>query len=431
MTNHRWRGYEHPELYEMINAGPGSRASDPQTKYWEGLTDELAIVDQDLNEKLNKIGAVWEGEAAESATAGLTPLAQWATDAQTGSSVMGISTQLQGDYIADARSNMPEPQKVTTPAPSGWEMAAAGAGMVTGNPGPAIQVAAQAADHEAQESAQADAEDKAVQTMVNYEDSSTSNRDTLGEFSAPPDVVVATPPPTGAGGGAGVQVPESNSAALALNDANQTTSSSSSPQLGGGNYTGPNGNSQLPPYSQTNPQNNLPPVQNPGPGPVQPPWRPGPTPPPHQGPPPWSVPPGPGQGDGRGPNQGGRGSNNLRFGGPGSAEDAARRGGLRGGGLPGGMGLDGENARSNSLGRGMPSGIAGENGVVGRGGPGAGTGGAGRGGVGGPMGAGGRRADGDDDDEHFSPDYLLETEEVFGDDRRVAPTVIGEVQPKK
>jgi len=39
-------------------------------------------------------------------------------------------------------------------------------------------------------------------------------------------------------------------------------------------------------------------------------------------------------------------------------------------------------------------------------------------------GAGG--ANGDEDDEHYSPDYLLETTDVFGDDRMVSPAVIGE-----
>src|SRR5829696_5279234 len=101
MGNHRWRGHGHPELYT----------------------------------KLKNIGASWEGQAAESAQSGLTPLAEWASDAETGSSVMQSSTELQADYVSDARASMPEPVPVTTPAPSGWQMATAGASMLTGNPG--------------------------------------------------------------------------------------------------------------------------------------------------------------------------------------------------------------------------------------------------------------------------------------------------------
>src|SRR5882757_4648974 len=145
---HRWRGYEHPELYTMINAGPGPKASDPQTAYWKSLSDELALVDEELNAKLRTMGASWQGNAAQSAQSGLTPLAQWAGDAETGATVMGTSTEYQADYIADARHQMPEPVEVSTPAPSGWDIAtAAGAGLL-GNPGPALNVALQAADHE-------------------------------------------------------------------------------------------------------------------------------------------------------------------------------------------------------------------------------------------------------------------------------------------
>jgi hypothetical protein len=76
--------------------------------------------------------------------------------------------------------------------------------------------------------------------------------------------------------------------------------------------------------------------------------------------------------------------------------------------------------RGGAIGAGMP----GESGAV-RTGPGA-AGAGGRGGVNGPAGAGGRRAEDEEDDEHFAPDYLMETDEVFGDERRVSPTVIGE-----
>src|ERR1044072_3217700 len=102
----RWRGYGHPELYNMINSGPGPAASEPQTAYWQSLASELTQVDEDLNTKLNNMGATWEGQAAESAQSGLTPLAEWASDAETGSSVMRTSSELQADYISDARAHL-------------------------------------------------------------------------------------------------------------------------------------------------------------------------------------------------------------------------------------------------------------------------------------------------------------------------------------
>ncbi len=286
MGDHRWRGYRHPELYKMINSGPGAAASEPQTTYWESLTKELTEVDETLNSRLTKMGASWEGEAAERAQFGLTPLAEWANDAEIGSTVMKISTESQADNISTARANMPEPVPVTTPAPSGWQMVSAGAGMLTGNPGPALAVAVQAADHEAQESEQNEAEQKAVQTMQTYESSSTSNRDTLGTFVKPPDVVVSTPPPQGGTPGF-VTGPESQAGPQASGGTQSTTASGATiptsgagtlTPIGGGSPTSPAG-SPLPvgsastPPASTTPQGLLPTGQPPVGGP---PVKPGP-----------------------------------------------------------------------------------------------------------------------------------------------------------
>jgi hypothetical protein len=105
--------------------------------------------------------------------------------------------------------------------------------------------------------------------------------------------------------------------------------------------------------------------------------------------------------------------------GPGGA-DGSRRGGNFGRGGPG-LGPNAMDAEGRQPGRGGPgNGMFGE----GRGAVGANGNIGGRGA--GPAGAGGRRAEGEDDDEHETPSYLLETEDVFGDERMVAPPVIGE-----
>ena len=471
---YRWRGFEHPELYKMINSGPGAAASEPQTVYWQSLTEELTQVDSDLNKKLTGLNATWEGEAAERAQTGLTPLAEWAGDAESASGVMRASTELQADYVSDARNRMPEPVPVTTPSPSGWQVAAAGVAALTGNAGPAVNVAAQAADHELQEAAQSEAEQRAVETMQTYESSSTWNRDTLGTFVAPPDVVVASPPPQG---GTLSFVESTGDRADGVNGSSQgtTTSGFSGPSGSNTSVTGPNGGGQQVPTGGGGGGGGgggvgtVPPVGGGGGG-VRPPQNttPSGTPPPGQ--PPFGGPPGlPGNPPGTNPPFNGPGNppftgpggnppfnpnnpnllptNNLTGfpNGPGNAGEVARgaqplRGGLPGGGFgPGGLGgpgaIDPDGSRASSqLGRGMP-GVPGENGAV-RTGPGGATAanaaGGGRGGTGGAMGAGGRRSEGEDDDEHYAADYLMETDDVFGhDDLRVAPTVIGESSPQQ
>ncbi|HEU5474097.1 MAG TPA: PPE domain-containing protein [Actinophytocola sp.] len=476
----RWRGHSHPELYDMIHSGPGPAASGPQTAYWNSLTDELSQVDADLNRALGELGARWTGAAAENATTSLTPLQAWASDAQTGSRVMAISTDSQAEYVSNARSEMPKPVEVTTPAPSGWDTAAGVGAALLGNPGPAAAVAAQQADHERQEAAQAAAAERAVDTMNTYESNSTWNRNTLGTFVAPPDVVISV---AGAPGGSGVggeigSWMGGSTAGLAPGGTGSAGGTITTPPAPGGTGGpgGPSSPAPVPPggvgvvpvgtgpVGGTDAQNVLPlpapaPPGLPGPGPVPGPGPgPGPIPGPGPGPVPipppggGPLPPGPGPKPPIGPvppggpnpansgpnplNQTNRPGGNPPFGprgggpfpgGPSGFGPEGRAPGTAGFG-PGGSGPhpdSGRPAAAAQLGRGGATGIGGPGagGTAGAGGSGAG--GARGGGMGGaPMGGG--RGQGGEDEERFSPDYLLETTDVFGDDRMVSPAVIGE-----
>ncbi|MBM7770730.1 hypothetical protein JOD54_000934 [Actinokineospora baliensis] len=436
MAMHRWRGYDHPTLHTMINGGPGPAASTPQTEYWESLQSELAEIDADLNAKLGTLQASWEGGAADQAHAGLTPLQAWATDAQTGASGMRASTEYQADIVAKARAEMPEPVEVTTPAPSGWSKLAAGAALLTGNPGPAAAVVNQSQDHEAQEAAQDAASQKAVDTMDNYQSSSNFNTNTLGEFVPPPDVVVSTPEPSG---GTGYEAGHFVSNFSGTNGGSGTSTAGYHPSnvghIGGGNYVPSNGGGNVGSYH--------------GPGAFPTPTTPtgyvrpnGSTTP--SG---WAPVTG---GDGLklnnnqftgNPNTGGggpftqnggtgnfNGTLNLT-GGVNGAEGTRSGGGLNGkGGLGSGIGspgATGESARQGGqLGRGGMAGAGGFGGENVMGTRSTAAGAVGKGGLGAPGGA--NRANGEDDEEEFeTASYLVETDDVFGDERAVSQAVLG------
>lgn len=197
MPDVRWRGLEHQTLYDWINTGPGSTASTPQLDYWGGLRQSLADISAKLSSTLGDLGATWEGLAGASATTGLTPLQLWAEEAQSSAEVMSSSAQDQADHVATARAAMPEPQQVPTAAPTMWQQQEAADAAQHGKKGPAQAVAQQAADHEAQETAAADAHERAVQVMSNYQANSENNAATLGVFGTPPDIVVAVELPNG------------------------------------------------------------------------------------------------------------------------------------------------------------------------------------------------------------------------------------------
>ena len=176
MTDHRFQGYAHPELYKMINSGPGVSASIPVEQGWKKIKETLAQIDGDLHTALTKMGAGWESDAADAAQGALSPLAQWAGYAEQGSGTMESSARLQGEFIADARKKMPEVVPVTTEKPGLLDI---GVGVLTGPVGMA-HVVGQQVDHERQEAAADNAAAQAVKVMEDYQSDSRWNSSTLG-----------------------------------------------------------------------------------------------------------------------------------------------------------------------------------------------------------------------------------------------------------
>lgn len=177
---HRWSGYSHEELYEQINAGPGPKASHASMERWQGVSAALTEINAELHAGVLRSGATWEGSAADKARVGINPLAAWADDARAGAEVMRISAELQADYIAKARADMPPPVKVTAEEPN--LLVSALTNLVGGQ-----------TDYEVQEKAKNAAEQRAREVMTTYASSTTSNTSTLGQFHQPPQLVINAP----------------------------------------------------------------------------------------------------------------------------------------------------------------------------------------------------------------------------------------------
>ncbi len=413
MTDHRFQGYAHPELYKMINSGPGVSASIPVEHGWKTIAESLAEIDENLHTALTKMGADWESDAADAANAALSPLADWAGFANQGATTMESSARLQGEFIADARKKMPEVVPITAEKPGFLDFAG---GALTGPAGIA-HVIDQQRDHERQEAAADNAAAQAVKVMEDYQSDSRWNSSTLGEFPEPPQVVIDTPPPGQTSThNQHVGYTSTSVNSPAGNNTGTTTPSWTTPPTGTGTPTPPGDTTHTswtqptptpPPTTTHLPPTTLPtpepkPVPTPGPGPVF--TRPTTT----------SVPGGGRSGPGgtggvRGGQVGGGkpfGPMSGSLGGPGQG-GAGQAGGMKAGGMMPGMGAGPDAMRGGAVG----AGAAGKGGAAGAG-----------------MGAGGApgaRGEGEDDIEHKAADYLVETDDVFGDDRMVAPPVIG------
>jgi hypothetical protein len=193
MSDHRWQGYSHHELFQQIHQGPGADASTDSIRRWTELARALGEIDTGMAAALTSAMADWQGEAAENAREGLRPLHEWAQQAQQAAEVMRQCAEHQADFVSRARADMPPPVTVTAE-----------------DPGEAVSLLTHLfggqTDYETEEARHHAAEQRAFDVMRSYESSTTANTTSLASFNSPPRVVVDAPTAaSGSGGTVGKQ----------------------------------------------------------------------------------------------------------------------------------------------------------------------------------------------------------------------------------
>ncbi|ASU77577.1 hypothetical protein CDG81_03795 [Actinopolyspora erythraea] len=190
MNDHRWQGYTHAELYELLHQGPGPSASGDPSRRWRELERTFREIDDGMAAALNAVAADWQGEAAESVRRGLRPLREWVEDVSGAAGRMRQCSEQQADFVARARAEMPPPVRVTAEEPNGVTSAL-------------VHLFGGQTDYEVQEQRQHAAEQRAFDVMRRYQESSEANATALASFEAPPQVVVDAPSRAVAGGSGG------------------------------------------------------------------------------------------------------------------------------------------------------------------------------------------------------------------------------------
>jgi hypothetical protein len=400
-----WNAFSSEELYRFATTDNLPTSADALGRAFNDGGNRLVEAANGLFEAVTAIEGAWTGVAADSAKGALAPLAQAAGRAGQTAQMMGVQMARQSSAASEVRK-LPPPQE--------FDQQKSMQAMMTGGP------AALQADLRAQK----EAADAVKREQISYLDSYTQ---TLAAVDAQTPSFV--PPPAnsinpGAGGatrisGSHVAVPESGgqfstatySGGPGGGPASAVPTGGSS---GGGNLTptglgtdgfGPGGVG-----SGTNATS----------GSVS------------------DIPAGTST-SGFVPSSASVGTQppvGLGAGGTGGGSPAGPSAGL--GGFGGALGGLGAGAGGNAFGQGGPASGSGANAGAGpRGGLGAPAGATappgavvGRGGAGGaaPVGAGGRRAEDEDDDERDRPYFLIEgdPDSAFGNDQMTAPAVIGE-----
>ncbi|RZS44918.1 PPE family protein [Herbihabitans rhizosphaerae] len=394
---------QHPELKQRINQNVDPSSVRESGDNWITTGNALVDFQTDVKSAITQSETGWRGSAGNQARQYFAEIGTWVGKTGTAANLAGTQMQSQADALQTAKTNMPEPIH--------YDVNEANTRIRNAPPAEAWNVYYKELDTY---NKHVEAHQRAATTMTQYDSALGGTK--MPAFTQPPALF------SGGGGkestGRTASTTSSGTGAPTVNRGGPGGSSSGTPGTGSGGGSG------------TNPPPNVggnqpgPVVGSGGTGTTDPSLH-NPSGPPNvntgpnigggnqnqnlAGAPPMMGPMGPGGmgGDDSERGRGGRGfgpggSGNRGFGPGGSPAGPGSGAGARPGGMPG-AGMAG------------PGGVAG-----GRGG------GAGRGGMGGmPMGGAG--AQGDEDQEHQRPTYLVEADPdaLFGTDEKTAPPVIG------
>lgn len=188
MTDVRWEGLTHTEIYQRVHAGPGRTASTAVESAWADTEAVIVGIEERLAVAVRQAGGGWEGQAADATRVGITPLGQWAADAAGDARLTAAGITAQGEQAAWLRNTMPSPS-----APPWGERPAA----------PGADPLYLPADPQAlQQRNTADAA-QAVHLMNTYSANAFDNIRLMNFWTLPPAVTVeAAPAPAAAAAGA-------------------------------------------------------------------------------------------------------------------------------------------------------------------------------------------------------------------------------------
>ncbi|WP_433558864.1 hypothetical protein ACQPWY_11095 [Pseudonocardia xinjiangensis] len=186
MSDIRWEGYSHEEIYAAVHQGPGQSISAGAEAAWAATEALILRIDERIAVAMAQSVGGWEGSAAEAGRTAMTPLGQWALDAANDAKITAQAVARQGEQARDLRNAMPEPNSAQLDA----EYDAAFTDptyLFHGRD-----------DLQAAEQESANRAARAVDLMNGYTNNSYENRRHMDYWTLPPQVTVETTAPAAA-----------------------------------------------------------------------------------------------------------------------------------------------------------------------------------------------------------------------------------------
>jgi hypothetical protein len=191
----RWEGFSHQEIYDAVQRGPGREISASAEQAWAETEALILRIDERIAAAMAESAAGWEGSAAEATRGAMTPLGRWALDAANDAKITAQAVAAQGEQAAQLRVTMPEPPTAQ------WN---AEIGKALQDP---LYVLHGLDDMREVEQDAANRAARAVELMNTYTNNSYENRRNMDYWTFPPQVTVVTDVAGAAGpAGPGVSV---------------------------------------------------------------------------------------------------------------------------------------------------------------------------------------------------------------------------------
>ena len=182
MSDIRWEGFTHDEIYARVQQGPGRAASADAEAAWSTVEGTIRSVDEQLTRAVRQVGVHWEGAAADGVHGGMRVMSNWALDAAGDALLTKNGIAAQAEEAGYIRAAMPPPRTAKWNDTVGQVVG--GAGLV-----PAMT------DIGALEDQMANDRARAVELMNQYSARSSENQQMMNYWTQPPRVVVETVPP--------------------------------------------------------------------------------------------------------------------------------------------------------------------------------------------------------------------------------------------
>lgn len=177
MSDVRWEGFSHEEIYSRVQQGPGPLASADAEAAWSTVESTIRTVDAQLTRAVKQIGAGWQGRAAKAVQGGMTVMSNWALDAAGDASLTKNGISAQAEQAGRLRSTMPPPRTAE------WNR-------IVQEEVPGVGLVSAMGDLGALEEQMADEHAVAVEMMNRYSSQSSDNQRLMNYWTQPPTVVV-------------------------------------------------------------------------------------------------------------------------------------------------------------------------------------------------------------------------------------------------